>query len=88
MSSVTILYHPKSEQDRPVRELVFNYKRQTGKDLETISLETVEGADMAKLYGIVDYPALVARDNQGKLLKLWQGKALPLINEISFYDQD
>ena len=88
MSNITVLYHPNTDHEPLIRDLTFNYKRQTNKDLNTLSLETVEGAEMAKLYDITRYPAIVARRQDGELLKTWEGEPLPLINEISYYDED
>ncbi len=80
-----ILYHPKSEFSRQVEEYVRDFERQKGKSLELISLETKEGADMAKLYDIVQYPAVLALKESGELLKDWQGSVLPLMNEVAGY---
>jgi hypothetical protein len=85
---VVVLYRPKSEHERSVLDYERDFNQQTSKTLELISLDTVEGAEMAKLYDIVQYPAVLARDNEGKLLKVWQGDSLPLINEVSYYSQE
>jgi len=87
MSSVTVLYHPNSEQDALIRDLTYNYKRQTGKELDTLSLETIQGAEMARLYGAIDYPVIIAKDVNGHMLRMWEGNNIPLVSEISFYDQ-
>jgi hypothetical protein len=82
---VQILYHPVSETARIVEEFVGNYKRQTGHDIELISLETVEGSDLARLHDIVQYPAILAINERGELVKDWQGETLPLLDEVTAY---
>lgn len=53
--------------------------------IEALSVETIEGAEKARLYDIVRYPALlVVRDN-GELMKSWQDDKLPLMNEVVGY---
>ena len=84
---VIVLYHPNSEHERKVTDFERDFKKQTDKVVELLSLETVEGAEMAKLYGVVQYPAVLARADDGTLLKVWQGD-LPLINEASYYAQE
>lgn len=82
---VSILYHPNSEFARLAEEYAHDFEHQKGTKIELISLETIAGADLAKLYGIVQYPALfVSRDN-GDLVKHWEGEPLPLMNEVSGY---
>lgn len=80
-----MLYRPKSEFARTVEEYARDFERQRGRALELVSLETVEGAEMARLYGIVQYPALLAIRDDGQLLKEWQGERLPLMDEVVSY---
>ncbi len=82
-----ILYRPNSEHERAVIDFEHDFTRRTQNKLEMISLDTREGANMAELYDVVQYPAVIAVDNQGKLLKLWQGD-VPLINELSYFTHD
>ncbi len=79
------LYRPKSEFARMVEEYVQDFERQRGQTIELISLDTVEGADMARLYGILQYPALLVIRDDGQLLKEWQGERLPLMDEVAGY---
>lgn len=82
---VCIIYHPESEQARPVEEFVHDLDRQHGVKTELVSLETREGAAMASLYDIVNYPAIVAIRDNGEIAQTWSGDALPLMNEIVAY---
>jgi hypothetical protein len=82
---VLILYHPKSEHSRVVEEFVhdFGHEHPDGK-MVPLSLDTVEGSEAAALYGVTQYPAVLALNNNGELLKDWQG-SLPLMNEVAYY---
>jgi hypothetical protein len=76
------LYRPNSEFARIVEEYAHDFEKERGKELELISLDTVEGSDMAQLYDIVEYPALLVIRDDGQLSKLWQGSQLPLKDEV------
>lgn len=82
---IVILYHPQSDHIGLVDGYVQDFKRFKGRDIERISLETVEGADMAKLYDIVRYPALLVIGPEGSLIQQWQGTLLPLMDQLSYY---
>ena len=82
---VVILYHPESEYARSVLIFKRDYEKLTSKQVELLSLETPEGDDMAKLYGITQYPAIVVCSDNGELQKLWEGDSLPLISEVVSY---
>lgn len=84
---VLVLYHPNSEQDGLVQDFARDYERFKTKKLELVSLETQTGADYAKLYDIVRYPAFLAIADNGSLQRMWQGTPFPLMDELSYFDQ-
>jgi hypothetical protein len=79
----TILFHPVSETARTVEEYAHDFERTRGTSIELLSLETRDGADLAKLYGITRYPAIIARRDDGEMLQLWEGDPLPLMDEVA-----
>lgn len=82
---VFILYHPNSEHDTQVNQYVREAERVTGHKIETVSVDTPEGADKAKLYDVVRYPAVVATQDTGEMLQVWQDEMMPTISEVSAY---
>lgn len=84
---VLVLYHFNSDQERSVIEFEREYESRTGRKLVTFDLESVEGAELAKLYDVTRFPAVVATTDGGEMLQLWQGDTLPLINEVMYYDK-
>lgn len=84
---IVILYHPASEHSRQVEEYKRDFERsQNSGSIELMSLETREGADMARLYDVVRYPAVLAITEHDKaLMKLWQEDRLPLMSEVASY---
>jgi len=83
---VVILYHPQSEQRRPVEDFARDFTREhpDGK-IDLLSLETQAGAEMARLYDVTNYPAVMALRDSGELMRCWQDGILPLMNEVAFY---
>ena len=82
-----ILYRPNSEHESTVESFVRDFQRryESGQKIELVSLDTREGAATARLYGVVSYPAIIAMANDGKMLSLWQGMPLPLMDEVAGY---
>ena len=85
---VVVLYHPNSEHAGKVEDYARDYERfKEGKVVELQSLETVEGAQTAKLYDITAYPAVLALADDGSLQNSWQGEHLPLMAELDAYTE-
>jgi len=82
---VVVLYRSNSEHGRAVEQYVREFTSRTGKKLELKEIDTQEGADLAKLYDVTQYPAILALAEDGQLQKMWQGQQLPLINEVAGY---
>jgi hypothetical protein len=82
---LVVLYHPDSEFARSVEEYAHDFEHTRGQMVDLLSLESRDGADMAKLYDIVSYPALLAIRDDGQLVKDWEGPALPLMDEVEGY---
>jgi hypothetical protein len=85
---VVVLYHPDSDHSRAIEEFARNFGRQVERKLELVSLESREGSAMASLYDVTTYPSILALQDDGQLLRMWQGRVLPLINEVAYYAQD
>lgn len=80
-----LLYRPNSDHERIVLDYLRDFKMQTGKDLLTMDVDSPEGAEICKLYDIMQYPAILVTDNDGKFLNSWIGDTLPQIGEVSYY---
>ena len=56
-----------------------------GRKLELVSVDTRDGAATASLYDILKYPAVMALSDDGRIIHLWQGEHMPMMNEVSYY---
>lgn len=82
---VAILYHPESEHAREVEDYARDYGQKHTRLIELVSLETRAGADLAKLYDVVSYPAVLVMQDDNQLVKYWEGTPLPLMDEVASY---
>lgn len=80
-----VLYRSKSEHGTAVEQYAREFQRRTSKALRLQEIDTREGAALAQLYDVTQYPAIIAFDNEGKLQHLWMGAQLPLIDEVVGY---
>jgi hypothetical protein len=83
---VVILYRPNSEHGRAVESFVrdFEARHNSGK-IEVINVDSRDGASTASLYDVMQYPAILALRDDGSMLRMWQGGALPLMDEVAYY---
>jgi len=85
---IVILYRPQTEGMGRATDYAREFSmRHRDQKLELISLDTVEGDNMANVYGTTNYPTILALSNDGQLLQLWQDQQLPLMNELEGYLQ-
>lgn len=83
---IVILYHPNQEFAGLAEDFKRDFEaRHQDRKAELVSLETVEGAELAKLYDVVRYPAILVIAEGGGLQKMWQDRPWPLMDEVSAY---
>lgn len=80
-----VVYQIESDHAREVMTFLSDFTRQTGRVLETIDPNTREGSSLCRTYDIVEYPSVVAVDDNGVLQNLWRGRPLPTVSEVSYY---
>jgi hypothetical protein len=80
-----IFYRDASEHGQPVREFLREFTRQTGKTVEEVDPDSIQGSRLSELYDIVELPSVVAIDNSGQMQQTWRGLPLPRISEVSYY---
>jgi len=80
-----VIYKEQTDYARSVNEYLRDFARQTGHQLETLNPETREGASFCRTYDVVEYPSIVALDDNGVLQNMWRGTSFPTVNELSYY---
>ena len=82
-----IVYRDKSDHARTVIDFLREFERRTGRQPDLIDPDTREGVAFCRNYDIMQYPSVVATDNDGVMQQVWAGLPLPTINEVSYYVQ-
>ncbi len=81
-----ILYKPNTESESSVLQYVHEFERQTGKKIELIDAESIEGTQKAAIYDAVQFPVIVALRDDGSLIEAWPERdKWPTVSELSFY---
>jgi hypothetical protein len=80
-----MLYSPNSHSERLCLDYARDFMAIHGRQIDLLSINTIEGDAQATLYDITSYPAVLALDSQGKLLNIWKGEMLPVMNELLAY---
>lgn len=81
-----MLYRPNSEKSGLAEDYATEFSHlHPDKNIELISLNSIEGSEMAQLYGVTNNPAILTISGDGVLLQLWQDEHLPLMDELNFY---
>ena len=80
---VVCIYRDNQDYSRTVTEWLENLRRQTGREMEIMDPDKNTG--FCEAYDVVEYPTILALDNNGVVRASWRGKTLPLINEVLFY---
>lgn len=82
---ICILYRPDSDYARSVEEFAHDFEARHNHKAELLSLDTREGAALASLYDIMQYPAILVLRDDGQLIQQWTGPQLPLMSEVFSY---
>lgn len=80
---VICIYRNNQDYTREVDEWLENFRRQTGKEIDTMNPD--ENVGFCEAYDIVEYPTILALGNNGEVRASWRGRNMPLINEVLYY---
>ena len=80
---IVCIFREHSDVARDTIDFLENFKRRTGHDIE--SLDPDKNTAFCETYDVVEYPTIIARDDQGTPRATWRGFPLPLIDEVSYY---
>lgn len=80
---VVCVYRDNQDYTRTVTDWIENFYRQTGHKIE--SMDPDQNPHFCETYDIVEYPTILALDDQGSVREMWRGRDLPLVNEVLYY---
>lgn len=82
---IIVVYKPFSDTAREVDEWIHEFEHRTSQDLEILDPEMPDGEIFCTSRDIVEYPAIVVADTDGKTYETWTGTPLPVIDEVMGY---
>lgn len=82
---VVVIWRDESDYARSIIEWLHDCERRVGAVPESLSPDEPEGESLCRAYDIVEYPTIVAIDDQGKMIQMWRGRDLPRIDDVSYY---
>ena len=82
---VVAIWRDNTDYSRTMIEWLEDFKRRTGHEPESVSPDSPDGESLCRLYDIVEYPSIIALDNDGKQLQIWRGTMLPRIDDVNYY---
>ncbi|CAN5416904.1 hypothetical protein BH10PAT4_BH10PAT4_4670 [soil metagenome] len=82
---VVVVYKDESDYARNVLDFLRDFKRQTGRELQTLEPDSAEGESFCRAYDIVEYPTIIALSDNSIMQNTWTGMPLPTISEVSYY---
>ena len=81
---IVVVYKDASDHGREVREYVDDFEKQTGLEIEQKNPDDGRNQFFLRAYDIVEYPTILAIADDGRLLQMWHGQPLPLIDEVAY----
>jgi hypothetical protein len=83
-----ILYKPGAETDSQMQDYLREFTHRTGKTIELIDVTSPRGVELAQLYDVLKYPALIAVEDNGTFVEAWpELDKWPTMNELTYYTQ-
>lgn len=73
------------DYSRSVEEWIEEFKRRTGREVESLNPDTGEGESICRAYDVVEYPTIMALGDDGAVLGVWRGKILPTFDEVAYW---
>lgn len=73
------------DYSRMMEEWISELERRTGSEVESISPDGRDGVGFCQTYDIVEYPTILALNNDGAVLNMWRGRELPTFDEVSYW---
>ena len=81
---IVIVVKTHSEYFREAEEWGAEYQRETGREVELIDPETIEGEIFASTRDIMQYPSLLILGGSGEIVRKWSGSPLPQLDQVSY----
>lgn len=85
---VVVVWKDHTDYAREVTDWMAEFEKVTGKKVESVDPETIEGEMFVRARGMMQYPSVVALNDEGSVLKEWKGTPLPQFEEVQYYTRE
>ena len=82
---VAVVWKDNTDYAREVTDWIQEFEQDTGKTVESIDPESIEGEIFVRARDMLEFPAVVALADDGTVLREWKGTPLPQFDEVSYY---
>ena len=82
---VVVVYKDFSDYSREVHEWMDEFTRRSGRSVEEVDPESMDGETFCRARDIVEYPTIVVIGDEGKTYEQFSGRALPQIDTVMAY---
>ncbi len=82
---VVCIWRRSSDYGRMVEEWLTEFERRTGVEIESLDPDSREGESLCRAYDVVEYPTILALNDDGSVLALWRGQMLPTFDEVNYW---
>ena len=83
MARVVCVYRERTDYAQGVEDWLESFYRATGRKIEVLNPDV--DISFCETYDVVEYPTILALDDNGSVLASWRGRLLPLIDEVNYY---
>ena len=85
---VIILRKLNAETDTQLQGYLRDFEQRTGKQIELMDADSKEGVELAQVYDILQFPAILVPEDTGELVQAWSEiDKWPTISELGYYTQ-
>lgn len=82
---VVAIWREESDYARSMIEWLHDCERRLGVGPESFSPDEPEGEGLCRAHDIVEYPTILALDDDGRMVQMWRGRDLPRIDDVAYY---
>jgi len=82
---IVAAYKQFADYTREVDEWLDQFERRSGSEVERLDPDMPDGEMFCSSRDILQYPAIVVVDSEGKTYEMWMGTPLPMVDEVMGY---
>lgn len=80
---VVCIFRDNEDYTRTVTDWLEDFYRRTGREIEKMDPDVDDS--FCRVHEIMVFPTIAAIDNYGSVKMMWQGKEMPLIDDVNYY---